>query len=451
MRRSNRSERNKAVYLSIPVQGSTFAGVNEKSIAAQGSTFAGVNEKSIAARVLGMLLALSMVVCSVSAQTWRDVYKVKKKDTLYGIAQSYGLTVEELKAANEEMRAEGYTLKKGSMIFIPYPTAAAKHWAVGVMLPLNAGDSDSRRMVEYYRGLLLACETLRDDGISTDIYAWDVPKDGALPLAQAQKLDIIFGPRDSSQVPALAAFCKSNDIQLVIPFSTTATDVQSNDHVYQVYPSGDVLTRRAIDAFKERFRGCNVIFIDCNDPQSSKGAFTTLLRQALAEDVKITNLTTEDALFKNNFSADRLNVIVLNSASSAALAEAFRKLAVVEGRAIAMFGYTEWLTYESTFREMYHKYDVYIPSTFYYYKGLARVAAIESAYERAFGEGLLSRYIPRMALTGYDHALFFLGREYTPVQTPLRFEHYDGAQGWLNSAFELVHYKNTGIIETIAY
>ena len=44
------------------------------------------------------LLFCLLMSASVMAQitNWRDLYKVKKKDTLYGIAQQYGLTVEDL-------------------------------------------------------------------------------------------------------------------------------------------------------------------------------------------------------------------------------------------------------------------------------------------------------------------------------------------------------------------
>ena len=43
-----------------------------------------------------LITALIVTAASVCAQTtkWRDAYKVKKKDTLYGIAKKYGITVE---------------------------------------------------------------------------------------------------------------------------------------------------------------------------------------------------------------------------------------------------------------------------------------------------------------------------------------------------------------------
>ncbi len=438
-----------------------------------------------------MVFLLCCAVLLAQVHQWRDIYKVKKKDTLYGIAQSYGLTVDDLIAANPEMGADGFTLKKGDVVFIPYVTTpttttvtttnskSASHRAlkVGVMLPLHNIDGDGRRMVEYYRGVLIACDSLRAAGVTTDVYAWNVSQEANISSvlldSHVKEMDIIFGPLYTKQVKTLADFCKDNDIKLVIPFSISATDVQTNDHVYQVYQPNETLNRKAISAFVGRFADAHVIVIDCNDSTSQKGAYTSALRQEIyARNIScsVTSLASSDEAFRAAFDRTKTNVLVLNTARSPELNLVFRRLneltAIEPTVAIAMYGYTEWLMYETTYRELFHKYDTYIPSTFYYYRGLTRVAAFEQAYYRWFNEGMQERYIPRMALTGFDQAYFFLRglydrgsafhgvageSTYKPLQTPLRFDHMTGYQGYQNTAFQLVHYKKAGIIETLQY
>ena len=134
-----------------------------------------------------ILLCLCFQAVGQNAK-WRDVYKVKKKDTVYGIARKYNLTEEELARVNPEMKSQGYVLKEGDFVFIPFsssskakPSASAKpavtHVAqgktvkVGIMLPLHRVDGDGLRMTEYYRGFLMACDSLRQQGISVDIHA----------------------------------------------------------------------------------------------------------------------------------------------------------------------------------------------------------------------------------------------------------------------------------------
>ena len=78
----------------------------------------------------------------------------------------------------------------------------------------------------------------------------------------------------------------------------------------------------------------------------------------------------------------------------------------------------------------------------------------------------MSAYMPPLAMTGFDHAFFFLrglhkygktfdgapGRfNYTPVQTPLKFEQQGSGAGYLNRAYMFVHYKPNGQIDTISY
>jgi len=246
------------------------------------------------------LLATLLVCLGGMAQnkTWREMHKVKKSETVYGIARQYGVTVDELMKANPDMSVPGYVLKKGDYIFIPYPSgskapAAAKPKAVagndgalrvGVVLPLHNVDGDGRRMVEYYRGLLMACEDLKKEGLSIAVSAWNVPIDAdiyqTLVKDGIDKCDIIFGPLYSKQVKPLSFFVKDNGIKLVIPFSITGGDVDTNPNIFQVYQSPEDFYGRVADHFAYRFKDYNVVVIDCNDKTSDKGVHFPLAQEA---------------------------------------------------------------------------------------------------------------------------------------------------------------------------
>jgi LysM repeat protein len=72
--------------------------------------------------MLLVLLCLTAETALAQVQTFRDMHKVKRKETIFGIARDYGLTVQELIDANPEMKAPGYELKKGTFIKIPFPS-----------------------------------------------------------------------------------------------------------------------------------------------------------------------------------------------------------------------------------------------------------------------------------------------------------------------------------------
>ena len=70
-----------------------------------------------------IVLLLTLLFCldaTAQVNQWRDIYEAKKKDTVFGIARKYGISVPDLLDANPEMKVEGYELKKGDTVFIPF-------------------------------------------------------------------------------------------------------------------------------------------------------------------------------------------------------------------------------------------------------------------------------------------------------------------------------------------
>lgn len=453
-------------------------------------------------RYLFMLFVAFLCTTAVAQNLkWRDMYQVKKKDTIFGIAKNYGLTVDELINANPEMKVAGYELKKGDYIFIPYPantdpkaattkaattpqlqtvakttqSQPAKTIKVGVVLPLHDVDGDGKRMTEYYRGFLMGCDSLKQQGYSIDVHAWNVPADAdirpTLQDASIRNCDVIFGPLYTKQVKPLSDFCKGAGIKLVIPFSIWGDEVSRNSEIFQVYQSIDELNNASIDAFISRFGNQHPVFIDCNDSTSKKGIFTFGLRNRLnARGVKysITNLKSNEELFSKAFSRTQPNVVVLNTGRSPELTVAIAKLKALvasnPGVVVSLFGYTEWLMYTRNNLDNFYKFNTHIPSTFYYNPLSSRTQHLENGYRRWFGLETLYA-LPKFALMGYDHAQFFIRglykygkafngtkpqNAYTPLQTPLDFKRV-GSGGMQNRAFMLVRYTNDKKIELINY
>ena len=430
-------------------------------------------------------------------QNWREKYQVKKKDTLYGIAKKYNISVDALIEANPKMKVDGFELKKGSYVCIPYAASgtsgqtsatpvrtlmqtasrqfSGKTVRVGVMLPLHDVDGDGRRMTEFYRGMLMACDSLRAEGMNIDIHAWNVNIDADITnfIKQpgAAKCDIIFGPLYSKQVHALAEFCKARDIQMVIPFSITGDDVSMYKQIFQVYQTNDRQTNNSIETFLKLFPNCHPVFIDCNDKTSTKGNFTFGLRTRLESHnigYGITNIGSSDDLFAKQFSQNRQNIVILNTGRSPELTLALNKLAILKANnptlKIKLFGYTEWMMYLGIDEAKFHEFDTYIPSTFYYNPASPRTQSLTRSYRQWFKTDMQNA-LPRFALTGYDYAQFFLRgfakygkafrgvknqNSWKAVQAPLRFKQV-GAAGMQNDFFQLVHFMPNGNVEAISY
>jgi len=455
--------------------------------------------------VLAVIFFAADTVLAQVADDIRGLHKVKRKETVFGIARLYELTIEELLDANPEMKSPGYELKKGDVIRIPWaktsqkapsatvaapgssPVAAPSAPAasapdvrqrairVGVMLPLHNINGDGRRMVEYYRGILMACDSLKKSGLSFDIHAWNTPEDGNISAIlkdpAAAQCDIIFGPLYSAQMQAMSDFVTAHDIRLVIPFSISAPQLLTNRNIFQIWQSPTNINDATIVHYLDRFKNYHPVFIDCNDSTSKKGVFTFGLRRQLEArhiDYAVTNLKSSEEAFAKSFSQTKPNMVILNTGRSPELRVAFAKINGLKFNIphldISVFGYTEWLMYTRTHLDNFYKYNTYIPSAFYYNPLSSLTERLEQKYRWNFHSDMMQS-LPRFALTGFDHAYFFLmglhkyGKSfngaagmfgYPPVQTPLSFERM-GNGGLQNHSLLFVHYTPEHRVETIKF
>ena len=443
-----------------------------------------------------LMLVFLMFFSSVDAQVtkWREMHKVAKGETIYGISREYGITEEQLRSVNPEMNAPDYKLKKGSFIFIPYANetdaiaAADKVVArggekadvrkrairMGVMLPLHNVDGDGKRMVEYYRGLLLACDRLKRDGISVDVYAWnvDINADIRMTLLDkgADKCDIIFGPLYTKQVKPLADFASKYGIKVVIPFSIESDAVNIYPNVFQIYQAPTLLNQEITVQFANRFGSSHPVFIDCVDPASTKGNFTTQMRKELESRniaYSITNINSGWTNFARSFLSNKQNVVILNSEKSPYLNRVIMRLdslmAANPKLKVTFFGHTEWLMYAKYNIDKFCTYDTYIPAYFYYNSMSQATNALERTYRQWFRADMLE-YLPRFAITGYDHGMYFLNglhregikfnganADKTALQTRLHFRRVGKTGGYQNTGFLFVHYNKDHSVSTINF
>ena len=447
-------------------------------------------------RVLRYFLFFAAFCLSVSVamaqegEQIRGLHKVKKKETIFGISRMYDITIEQLVKANPEMNAPGYELKKGAVLKIPYPTQTVetpvakpsedeaddvrkRAIRLGVMLPLHDINGDGKRMVEYYRGVLMACDSIKKLGISVDVHAWNAAEDAdinkILSDDNAAKCDVIIGPLYSKQMDAMSAFVEKHKIKLLIPFSINAPQLADNKYIYQVYQSHTFQDAATIEHFVKGFKNYHTVIIDCNDSTSQKGSFTSALRRQLEQDnmeCSITNLKSGESDFSKAFSRTKPNVVILNTGRSPELGIAFSKLNGLKvtdpDLLINMFGYTEWLMYTRAHLENFYKFNTYVPSVFYYNPLSSSTKRLQQKFRWNFHTDMQNS-LPRFAITGFDHAYFFLtglhregkkflGEKSNPdyVQTPLQFERY-GNGGLRNHTQLFVHYTPDNRVETIKF
>lgn len=427
----------------------------------------------------------------------RDMHKVQRKETIFSISRQYGITEAELIAANPELRTE--KLKKGKFLCIPYAqetktdASSVKPTVIptddqlfdesrkevrkistvkaAVMLPFMTDGSGNRdeqaRMVEYYEGFLMAVDSLKEKGVSVDLYTYDTRNNASsikaiLGKSEMKKMNIIFGPAYPDQVKPVAEFAKKNNIRLVVPFTSKGNEVFNNPSIYQINTPQSYLYSEVYEHFLRRFTTANVIFLDAADGDKDKVEFIKGLKEELKNkripftELKGEDITPESLKGAMNHIMD--NVFIPTSGTNVALIKLLPQLIVTlrdnPDYRMHLFGYPEWQTYTHDHLASFYELDTYFYSSFYTNNLFPEAVQFSSAYRKWYSKDMLNSF-PKYGMLGFDTGYFFLKglSQYgdnleeklnkvtvTPIQTGFKFDRVNNWGGFINRKVFFVHF-----------
>lgn len=436
----------------------------------------------------------------------REMHKVKRRETIIGISREYGITQEELIAANPELKKG--KLKRGTFLCIPHkkkaetksdanikqqttpPTnqelfekskksaQALNPIRAALVLPFNLDDVENKStlMVEYYEGLLLAMDSLKQQGISIDLRVYDSGdrNQSITPLLNKEELKnmhIIFGPGHSEHVKPLADFAKKHRIRLVIPFTSKDSEVFTNPYVYQINTPQSYLFSQVYKHFAEMFGNYNIIFVQAEDEKYKEEFIGGLKHELENRHIKFqtmampgaeeNNVVTDSIQMEKVLSNEKPNIFIPTSSSNITLIKllpylqlAVRREATKENpRKINLFGYPDWQKYTNDHLQAFYETDTYFYSSFYTNNLLAPSIRFNKSYRYWYNKEMASTF-PKYGMLGFDTAYFFLkalGKygtnmeeklnkvAVTPVQTGFRFERVNNWGGFINKKVFFIH------------
>ena len=422
----------------------------------------------------------------------REMHKVKRRETVFSISREYGITEEELIAANPEIK-DKTKLKRGTLLCIPYPTARQeatqqpehiptdselfqanekkaerfKTIKAAIVLPFyNVAKNEAARMIEYYEGFLMAVDSLKRTGTSIDLYTYNSGGENAslellLAKPEMKQMDIIFGPLYQKHIKPLADFAKKNDIRLVIPFTSKDNTVFRNPSIYQINTPQSYLYSEVYDHFTRQFAQANIIFIEATDGAKEKADFIKGLKEELRGKGIATKTISEDATSASMgavLASGRENVFIPTSGSNLTLIKILPQLTLLvreqPEQSIHLFGYPEWQTYTKDHLDAFFELDTYFYSSFYTNNLLPTAVNFTRRYQQWYGKDMDERY-PRFGMLGFDTGYFFLkglsayGSEFekdiqqldlVPIQTGFKFQRVNNWGGFINRKVFFVHF-----------
>ena len=424
-------------------------------------------------------------------------YTVPTRETIYNICRTFRTTEKELLKLNPELAG---SLRKGMTLRIPLridekdiprekePDAQqvnamlnAKREVklvnapkIALLLPYNA---DKRRsnaagnsIAEYYEGLLLDVDSLRNMGHSIELFNYDIGDDAAtlrkIFKEEEQTLkdvNLIIGGVSNEQIKMIADFAQSHKTKYVIPFTPRNDEVLNNACIFQVNTPQNLLYANAIYAGANLFAKYNILFLDTKD-RDKQTEFINEFKRDLNE----RNISWKEAVYNASdfpvsiealLTTDKPNVIIPVSSSQDALMKiktVLRSIAETKPEfKINLFGYPVWQTYTKDCLEDFHLLDTYIYSLFYADHMNPGVKMFYENYKNWFSKSPLSTF-PKYGMLGFDTGMYFFGAllhygvnfennlseiKYKSLQTGFNFERVNNWGGFINTNIYIIHYN----------
>ena len=442
---------------------------------------------------------------------FKTTHVVQKRETIFRICRNYNISQAEFLEANPEFR---YTkLKQGAVVKIPFSREEIEQRnqrlsearnrmesisdstlfsmndvkaedndgiiTAALILPLSLEDSATtvqKQMVEFYQGMLLALDKLKNENISINLKVFDSQGEDTpiTPLLQSGKLDdadIIFGPRWTNHIKEVAQWSTAHQIPLVLPMNSNADDVFNNPYVFQLNTPQSYFNQEIYNHFLEQFPNPNVILLDADEYR--RNDFIDGLKTTLADhDIPFTTILIDTAYqeLMDTLVADKQNILIINSPSSGPLNTVLPILQLITRTKAPeiethLFGYPEYQIYAQDHLDELYEVDTWFYSWFYTNNMLKESVDFSAKFRRSFSRQMMVSY-PSFASYGYDTGYYFLkglatyGKDFenhlneiqtNPVQMGFKFERVNNWGGFINRKVFFVHFSNEYKVEKIDF
>ena len=423
-------------------------------------------------------------------------YTVPAKETMFNMCRKFKTTEKELLKLNPELAGGlriGMTLRiplrineselpkdaveqnpneVNAMLKVKKEIKRENASIVALLLPYNANNpkSSNLHIVEYYEGMLLAIDTLRNQGYTTELFVYDTGEDNPAltkkilqeKSEELKNVDLIIGGISNEQIKLIADFAKANKIKYVIPFSPNSDEVLNNAYIFQVNTPSTYLYANAAYTGANLFAKHNIIFLNTKDD----GEQTDFIKE-FKQELKERNMSYKDAAYdaenfeesiKTFLSTSKSNMIIPVSQSLEALVKiktVLRSITeTIPEYKITLYGYPIWQSFSKECLDDFHALDTYIYSRFYADNLNPNVKKFYDKYKNWFSKSPMSTF-PRYAMLGFDTGMFFLSSiqdygknfesklpdiKYRSIQTGFNFERVNNWGGFINTNIYIIHY-----------
>lgn len=267
-------------------------------------------------------------------------YTVQAGDTVFGILNKFGISLDELLSLNPNL-SQG--LKTGMVLKIKkldagYVKKSGDALNVVLMLPFgfDTGDSKYRTLsLDFLSGAKLAIERNVEKGQKLDIKVIDAGNEqsfkNSLTQINADNTDLIIGPFFKSSVLQVLDYVKSTKIPVVAPFANSE-DLYKFNNLILIETNEMVYADRIVKETKDVYSDQKIYILADEDQTKAKYLKTNLEKELKNPNVIIVNSAADIQVDKNMMTGQSAPIIAILANDKDAVADAFanRMIALAE-------------------------------------------------------------------------------------------------------------------------
>ncbi len=339
-----------------------------------------------------------------------------------------------------------------------------KNYRVAVMLPFFARPdttvpqrvSDrSKIALEFYNGLLMAADTLSNDGMNLTLNVFDTENsryklNRLIPEVRRGQYDLVIGPLYRENVELVADKLRKEKILVISPLSK-AVSVEGRPNLVNARQDRSANAQRVAEILNEYYLDYNVVFAINGEEgayeleQQIKSRLSprptgAYVKNAIsAPDMPISRVDLEGAL-----SEERPNVVVVFTEDQVFLTGLVNNLRLLRSFDISLVGPAKLMQIETLDLNYLNDLKLTMPDIhFADFQDSATVDFVRAYRKRFKAEPT------NIAFQGYDVGRYFLGKLWTSgVYLPLTIQ---GDKTMLSTGFEMIQIPGGGFENTFMH
>jgi LysM repeat protein/ABC-type branched-subunit amino acid transport system substrate-binding protein len=457
------------------------------------------------------------------------VHKVIEKETVFSISKQFGISPDSLYKYNESVAKEGLktgqdiiipackqipvieivkvdsssVIKNNEQLFVPVVNCDSmpiykyeKSLNVSLLLPFftsgtyNADNESSDEShndeniqlkqpdeflplsinyIEFYQGVLLALDEIKNKGVQVNLYVFDTEKStsritGILKDQNFLKSNLIIGPVFNDQIKIVSDYAAKNGITLVAPVSCNDKLLSGNASIFSVNPGKSIELTADISLLRPDTSKNTMVIYKADSINSNP---YTEFKQALAKKLdKDTAYVRPVFVYNNDFSYVKSAIDSLheNIIISPVVDEIFvtNLLSTLESKLvdnrISVIGMRDWISFGGIDLNYFYDLQLTYNTPFYTDYNNSDVKIFLKKYRSFFSNEPVkdSKYGFNYAMLGYDISIYFVnayylyGKEFSnyvccmknkSLAAPFKFSKISSSDGYSNIYQHTVKYN----------